>query len=124
MNSSSFHNNVYSGHLITIFSLLLLSLACSLTTPPVNRANSNFIQTQPTARIANEIETPTSKPIMCMVTAHVLQLRECAGVSCTVKDWLNHGEVLSVQQNINGWYQVTTSAEESGWVNSKYCGGL
>lgn len=122
--NSSFHNNVYSGHLITIFSLLLLSLACSLTTPPVNSANSNFIQTLPTARIANEIETPTSKPIMCMVTAHVLQLRECAGVSCTVKDWLNHGEVLSVQQNINGWYQVTTSAEESGWVNSKYCGGL
>lgn len=122
--NSSFHNNVYSGHLITIFSLLLLSLACSLTTPPVYSANSNFIQTQPTARIANEIETPTSKPIMCMVTAHVLQLRECAGVSCTVKDWLNHGEVLSVQQNINGWYQVITSAEESGWVNSKYCGGL
>jgi len=122
--NNSFHNNFYSGHLITIFSLLLLSLACSLTTPPVNSANSNFIQTQPTARIANEIETPTSKPIMCMVTAHVLQLRECAGVSCTVKDWLNHGEVLSVQQNINGWYQVTTSAEESGWVNSKYCGGL
>ncbi len=122
--NSSFHNNFYSGHLITIFSLLLLSLACSLTTPPVNSVNSNFIQTQPTARIANEIETPTSKPIMCMVTAHVLQLRECAGVSCTVKDWLNHGEVLSVQQNINGWYQVTTSAEESGWVNSKYCGGL
>ena len=122
--NSSFHNNFYSGHLITIFSLLLLSLACSLTTPPVNSANSNFIQTQPTARIANEIETPTSKPITCMVTAHVLQLRECAGVSCTVKDWLNHGEVLSVQQNINGWYQVTTSAEESGWVNSKYCGGL
>lgn len=122
--NSSFHNNVYSGHLITIFSLLLLSLACSLTTPPVNSANSNFIQTQPTARIANEIETPTSKPITCIVTAHVLQLRECAGVSCTVKDWLNHGEVLSVQQNINGWYQVTTSAEESGWVNSKYCGGL
>lgn len=59
-----------------------------------------------------------------MVTAHVLQLRECAGVSCAVKDWLNHGEVLSVQQNINGWYQVTTSAEENGWVNSKYCGGL
>ena len=122
--NNSFHNNFYSGHLITIFSLLLLSLACSLTTPPVNSANSNFIQTLPTARIANEIETPTSKPIMCMVTAHVLQLRECAGVSCTVKDWLNHGEVLSVQQNINGWYQVTTSAEESGWVNSKYCGGL
>ncbi len=122
--NSSFHNKFYSGHLITIFFLLLLSLACSLTTPPVNSDNSNFIQTQPTARIANEIETPTSKPIMCMVTAHVLQLRECAGVSCTVKDWLNHGEVLSVQQNINGWYQVTTSAEESGWVNSKYCGGL
>ena len=107
-----------------VYFLLLFSLACSLTTPPVNSVNSNFIQTQPTARIANEIETPTSKPITCIVTAHVLQLRECAGVSCTVKDWLNHGEVLSVQQNINGWYQVTTSAEESGWVNSKYCGGL
>ena len=105
-----------------VYFLLLFSLACSLTTPPLNSANSNFIQTQPTAQIPDEMPTPT--PVTCIVTAHVLQLRECAGVSCTVKDWLNYGEVLSVQQNINGWYQVTTSAEESGWVNSKYCGGL
>ena len=104
--------------------LVVSSLACSLTSPPENRAEEISIQAQPTAQIADELIMPTSTPITCIVTATVLQLRECAGMSCIVKNWLDHGDVLSVQQKKNGWYQVTTPTDESGWINSKYCGGM
>jgi uncharacterized protein YgiM (DUF1202 family) len=123
MNSLS-RNNFHSRLLIVHFFLLLFSLACSLTTPPVKSTASNFIQTKPTVQSTIEAETPTPGAATCIVTAHVLQLRECGGVSCMVKDWLDQGEILTVQQKVDGWYQVTTSVDKSGWVNSKYCGGM
>ena len=104
--------------------LVISSLACSLTSPPENRADEISIQAQPTAQIADELIMPTSTPTTCVVNATVLQLRECGGVNCTVKDWLDQGLVLSVQQTVNGWNQVTTPTNENGWVNSKYCGGM
>jgi hypothetical protein len=66
--------------------LVLLSLACSFTTPPADRADTNFVQAGPAAQIADETNIPTPTPITCMVTSTVLQLREYAGVNCTVKD--------------------------------------
>ena len=104
--------------------LVVPSLACSLTSPPAKHANAISMQAPPTAQIATKAVTSTATPITCVVTATVLQLRECGGVNCTVKDWLAQGSVLSVQQTVNGWFQVTTPTNESGWVNSKYCGGM
>lgn len=102
----------------------LLSLACSLTAAPVAGASVNVRPTQTVVTLVPQ--TATSVPALdtCRVSASVLQLRECAGTSCTVKAWLKQGEELSVVQNVDGWFQVTTPAGESGWVNSKYCGGL
>lgn len=107
-----------------LFFVLTISLACSLTTLPVGSADLNAIQAQQVTQIAHGIDTPTQTPKTCIVTATVLHLRECAGLDCKIKDWLDQGEKLSVQQNVNGWYQITTPTGESGWINSNYCGGL
>jgi uncharacterized protein YgiM (DUF1202 family) len=105
--------------------LLFLSLACSLTdSSSVDRADVISSQAQPTARIGDEMIMPTSTLASCTVLAAVLQVRECAGVSCRVKDWLDHGVMLTVLKNENGWIQVITPTGENGWVNSKYCGGM
>ena len=107
------------------FSLLgILTLACSLTDSPTSFTGEISSQVQPTAQIADELVTPTSTPLTCIVSASVLQLRECGGVSCRVKDWLDLGDVLTVLKNENGWIQVITPTGENGWVNSKYCGGM
>ena len=66
--------------------LVLLSLACSFTTPPADPADANFIQAGPAAQIADETNTLTPTPITCRVTATVLQLQEYAGLNCAVKD--------------------------------------
>ena len=71
---------------IKYFFLVLLSLACSLTTPPADRADANFMQAGPAAQTADETNTLTPTPITCMVSATILQLREYASVNCTVKD--------------------------------------
>ncbi|MBI2757211.1 MAG: SH3 domain-containing protein [Chloroflexi bacterium] len=104
--------------------ILFLSLACSLTTPPANKADVVSVQMPAPTQIATITIRLTPIPTTCIVTATVLHLRECAGLDCKIKDWLEQGEKLSVQQNVNGWYQVTTPTGESGWVNSNYCGGL
>lgn len=113
-----------SKYKLILLVLVGSSLACSLTSPPENRAEEISIQAQPTAQIADELIMPTSTPTTCVVNATVLQLRECGSVNCTVKNWLDQGDALSVHEKKNGWYQVTTPANESGWVNSKYCGGM
>lgn len=100
--------------------VLLMSLACSLTTPPsAPIPQTARINKSPIAQTA----VPTQTPTTCLVSAHVLQLRECGALRCTVKDWLPQGELLYVQHNVNGWLQVITPNATSGWVNSKYCGG-
>jgi len=113
-----------SKYKLILLVLVGSSLACSLTSPPENRAEEISIQAQPTAQIADEPIMPTSTPLTCIVTATVLQLRACGSVSCIVKNWLDQGDVLSVHEKKNGWYLVTTPTAESGWVNSKYCGGM
>jgi uncharacterized protein YgiM (DUF1202 family) len=104
--------------------ILFFSLACSLTTPPANNADVVSVQMSSPTQIATITLKPTPTPTTCIVTATVLHLRECADLDCKIRDWLDQGEELSVQQNVNGWYQVTTPTGESGWVNSNYCGGL
>lgn len=110
-------------------SFLLLSvfflLACSLTTPPqiqqdISAQSSKGDLTTP---------IPDPEPIThtisetCTVSAQSLNLRECAGLQCTVIAWLSQGDVLVVEATDHNWIKVTTPADQTGWVHSKYCGG-
>ncbi len=118
---SSIQRSKYFWHLLP---LLFFSLACSLTTLLANTADEPLAQLSMPTQIVKATNTPMLKPNFCVVTASVLHLRECAGANCRIKDWLIQGDKLSIQQDVNGWYQVTTPVGEGGWVNSIYCGGL
>jgi SH3-like domain-containing protein len=105
--------------------LALISLACSLTTPPeIHNAELIPVHTPRVTSVVEPMATQTPPPALCVVSAHTLQLRECGGTNCTVRDWLNFGVRLSVLQKSNGWFQVTTPNGTTGWVNAKFCGGI
>ena len=105
---------------------IFLILACSLTTPPaVSNLDAQSVQ-------KNYLATPTLIPTAtfhtipaaaCTVTAETLHLRKCAGLQCTVIDWLSKDEVLVIHEKDHEWLQVTTPTGKTGWVHSKYCGG-
>ena len=106
--------------------LILLSLACSLTTPPsppkdmpAQVSNITHLATATLDPISNSHTMPTT----CTVSAQSLHLRECAGLHCTVLAWLSAGDVLDVLDADQDWLNVTTPSGQTGWVHSKYCGG-
>lgn len=106
--------------------LILLSLACSLTTPPslpqdVPAQVSN--KTHLATATPDPISDSHTMPVICTVSAQSLHLRECAGLQCTVLAWLSTGDVLEVLDVDQDWLNVTTPAGQTGWVHSKYCGG-
>ncbi len=106
--------------------LILLSLACSLTTPPslpqdmpAQMSNKTHLATATTDPDPNSHTMPAT----CTVSAQSLHLRECAGLQCNVLAWLSAGNVLEVLDTDQDWIEVTTPAGQIGWVHSKYCGG-
>jgi uncharacterized protein YgiM (DUF1202 family) len=107
-------------------SLLIFSLACSLTTPPSSPQDVPAQMSNKT-HLATATPDPTpiphTMPATCTVSAHSLHLRECAGLQCAVLAWLSAGDVLDVLDADQDWLNVTTPAGQTGWVHSKYCGG-
>ena len=105
--------------------LLLLSLACSLTTPPavsnLDAQSVNKIYLATPTKVPDPL--PHTIPAVCTVTAQTLHLRNCAGLQCTVIAWLSRDEVLVILEKDHEWIQVTTPTGKTGWVHSKYCGG-
>ena len=106
--------------------LILLSLACSLTTPP-SPPQDMPAQLSIITHLATTTQDPGSSPhtmpITCTVSAQSLHLRACAGLHCSVLAWLSAGDVLEVLATDQNWINVITPAGQTGWVHSKYCGG-
>ncbi len=106
--------------------LILLSLACSLTTPPSLPQNIPA-QVSNITHLATATQDPDpilhTMPVTCTVSAQSLHLRECAGLHCTVFAWLSAGDTLEVLDADQDWLNVTTPSGQTGWVHSKYCGG-
>lgn len=107
--------------LLAVFFLL----ACSLTTPPQIQQNISAQSSKQdlTTPVPDPDPIPHTIPETCTVSAQSLNLRECAGLQCTVIAWLPQGDVLTVQETDYKWIKVTTPAHQTGWVHSKYCGG-
>lgn len=106
--------------------LVLLSLACSLTTPPSvpQDVSAQSLKKNLTTPTKDPEPIPHTIPKTCTVSAESLHLRDCAGLHCTVIAWLSKGDVLVVHEKDDDWFKVTTPAGQTGWVHSKYCGGL
>jgi uncharacterized protein YgiM (DUF1202 family) len=106
--------------------LVLLSLSCSLTTLPAvpdaeAKTVNNVYLTTPNA---DPSPIPSTMPSSCMVTAQSLHMRSCGSTDCTVIAWLSEGDVLLLQEKSQDWVRVTTPTGQTGWVHSKYCGGM
>ena len=105
--------------------LILLSLACSLTTPP-SLPQDTPTQVSNITHLATAIPDPNSNshtmPVTCTVSAQSLHLRECAGLDCSVLAWLSAGDVLEILDTNQDWLNVTAPTGQTGWVHSKYCG--
>lgn len=120
---------------LTLIMLLpALTLACSLTASPVLGDQAGALQpAEEPVKIDLEgaalsapnqaSPTPAPSPESCIVTTDVLQLRACAGTHCTVLDWLDQGEELTILEPGEDWIQIQTRTGETGWVKGKYCGG-
>src|SRR5271157_1532848 len=112
--------------LIVIMIIPAFIFACTLTnasaadvaaTPRVDPARVAV----PDPVLAGQPIPPSSTASNCTVTATVLNLRRCPNVSCSVMGWLDHDSPLTVRGVSNAWFQVTTPAGQTGWVNSNFC---
>ena len=119
---------------LLILFLPALALACSLTASPVTGDQVGAMQPARTPvqiNLEGAAQTapsqvspsPTATPTICTVTADALHLRACAGTHCTVLDWLEQGEELTILATNADWIQVQTQTGKMGWVKGKYCGG-
>ncbi|MCC7189701.1 MAG: SH3 domain-containing protein [Anaerolineales bacterium] len=105
---------------------IFLMLACSLTTAPVpsNAEVKNVNNVYLATPLSIPSTIPHTIPAACTVSAQSLNLRSCGGLNCSVIDWLAKDEVLVVHEKDQDWIKVTTPADQTGWVHSKYCGGM
>ena len=104
--------------------LILLSLACSLTTSP-SLPQDTQAQVSNITHLATATQDPDpilhTIPATCTVSAQSLHLRECAGLHCNVLAWLSTGDVLEVLDVAQAWLNVTTPTGQTVGGHAKDC---
>ena len=113
--------------LIVIMIIPVFIFACTLTNASAAHVASTPRADPPRVAVPDPVRaglpmTPTSSTAStCTITATVLNLRRCPNVSCGVMGWLDHDSRLTLHSVSNDWFQVTTPAGQTGWVNSNFC---
>jgi uncharacterized protein YgiM (DUF1202 family) len=117
----------------TIIALLLLSMACTLTSSPSQNhlameeiGEPEVVETEPSStpedRPTNSPASPSPTPYpTCQVSATYLNVRDCQGIECPVIDHLKQGSnvvILAVKDN---WFQIALADRNAGWINAHYC---
>ena len=113
--------------LIVIMIIPVFIFACTLTNASAAHVAATPRADPPTVAVPDPVRAGlpifyiSSTASTCTVTATVLNLRRCPNVSCGVMGWLDHDSRLTVRSVSNAWFQVTTPAGQTGWVNSDFC---
>ena len=112
--------------LIVIMIIPVFIFACTLTNASAAHVASTPHADPPRVAVPDPVRaglpiSPSPTASTCTVTATVLNLRRCPNVSCGVMGWLDHNSRLIVRSVSNAWFQVTTPAGQTGWVNSDFC---
>jgi uncharacterized protein YgiM (DUF1202 family) len=111
---------------------LLIATTASLLIVVCTLMNANEISTAsaPPASTGQPPGKPivsATSPVTCLVTTNVehgqLNLRSGPSIEYPVVAILGEGSLLVTSASVNGWLKVSTSAGQSGWINSNYCGG-
>ena len=112
--------------LIVIMIIPIFIFACTLTNASAAHVAATPRADPPRVAVPDPVLaglpiSPSPTASTCTITAAVLNLRRCPNVSCGVMDWLDHNSRLIVLSVSNAWFQVTTPARQTGWVNSNFC---
>ncbi len=120
------------------FAILLIGLAtlsCTLLNPRIEPGPSRVMTEATVAATEIPLRLPTEMPAQhivavepsptplpgCKVTPIYLNIRACAGIHCAVVGFLKQGELVEILQSENGWFQITSTSVNDGWINSHYC---
>lgn len=94
--------------------LLLGSLACILQSAPST-------PTHPTEQ-PKALTLATASPSTCIVNAHALNVRACAGIDCSIIGWLEDGWTVKAQPGSmpgSGWIYIRRDSL-SGFARADY----
>jgi len=117
---------------LSIIALLLLSLACSLTSgdphPLPAQAEGSpapLPVASPARYLVQAANTPEPEPLevpaRCVVIAQALNVRACPGVTCAVIGWLEAGNLVQAAPapGVSGWLEITTPP--GGYISARWC---
>ena len=117
---------------IFLLFLILPALACTMSNQargamPTPSQEPTIITVNKLPEIAADAPlSPTATATACEVDTGIeggtVNLRTCAGISCSVLAIVTEGESLDILTAGN-WIQVTNTDGVTGWLNSKYCKG-
>jgi uncharacterized protein YgiM (DUF1202 family) len=117
----------------TIVTLLLLSMACTLTSAPSQNHlameevdEPEVIETEPGStpedRWTNLPASPSSTPTpTCQVSATYLNVRDCQGIECPVIDHLEKESNAAILAHEDNWFKIKLANGKTGWINAAYC---
>ena len=92
--------------------LLLGSLACILQSAPST-------PTHPTEQ-PKALTLATASPSTCIVNAHALNVRACAGIDCSIIGWLEDGWTVQAELSSGSSWTYITRGELSGFARADY----
>ncbi len=100
--------------IILALSFLLLGLLACMQSAP---SSPTYPPTKPATQPARAI-TAAATEITCSVNTHALNVRDCAGFSCSIVGWLKDGQTVSAELG-SSWTYITRG-KLSGFVRSDY----
>jgi uncharacterized protein YgiM (DUF1202 family) len=95
---------------LAIVLLLLGSLACMQSAP----SSLAHLPTMPATQAAQSITKSE-----CTVIATALNVRDCAGVDCSVIGWLEAGWIVNAELSSSSWIYITHGTIK-GYARSDY----
>jgi uncharacterized protein YgiM (DUF1202 family) len=117
----------------TIIALLLLSMACTLTSPSSQNHLAMEESREPEATETQSKSTPEGRPTIlsqspsatpypnCEVSATYLNVRACQGIECPAIGHLKQGSNVVILADEDNWFQIALADRNTGWINAAYC---
>jgi len=102
--------------ILTLSFLLLGSLACMQSAPSA----ATHLPPTKAARSLTVANTASSSAEDCTVNAQALNVRDCAGLDCSVIGWLEYGWIVKAERsNGSAWLKITRG-NLSGFSRADY----
>lgn len=98
---------------LAIVLLLLGSLACMQSAP-------SSLAHLPTMPATQALTMATIAASSCTVNTHALNVRDCAGIDCSIVGWLEAGWTVKAELSSGSSWLYITRGELSGFARADY----